>query len=70
MSAVATEMPSAHPPRRSTTPLCCAVAGDAPATGADGVAFIEAIGAKGKMIKARAINDYTIEMPVEDAGQE
>jgi hypothetical protein len=34
--------------------------------GVSGKAFIEAIGAKGKMIKARAINDYTIEMPVED----
>lgn len=34
--------------------------------GVSGKAFIEAIGAKGKVIKARAINDYTIEMPVED----
>jgi len=34
--------------------------------GVSGKAFIEAIGAKGKTIKARAINDYTIEIPVDD----
>ncbi len=34
--------------------------------GVSGKAFIEAVGATGKVIKARAINDYTIEMPVDD----
>jgi hypothetical protein len=34
--------------------------------GVSGKAFIEAIGAKGKVLKARAVNDYTIEIPVED----
>ena len=34
--------------------------------GVQGKAFIEAVGATGKTIKARAVNDYTIEMPVED----
>lgn len=34
--------------------------------GVSGKAFIEAVGATGKTLKARAINDYTIEIPVED----
>lgn len=34
--------------------------------GVDGAAFLKAIGATGKTIKARALNDYTVEIPVED----
>jgi hypothetical protein len=34
--------------------------------GVDGKAFIQAIGATGKTIKARALNDYAVEIPVED----
>jgi hypothetical protein len=34
--------------------------------GVSGKALIEAVGATGKTLKARAINDYTIEIPVED----
>ncbi len=34
--------------------------------GVSGKALMEAVGATGKTIKARAINDYTIEIPVED----
>ncbi|MGQ0676746.1 MAG: molybdopterin-dependent oxidoreductase [Rhodospirillales bacterium] len=34
--------------------------------GVSGKAFIEWIGATGTTIKARAVNDYTIEIPVED----
>lgn len=34
--------------------------------GVAGPAFIKAIGATGKTIKARALNDYAVEIPVED----
>ncbi len=34
--------------------------------GVDGAAFLKAIGATGKTIKARALNDYAVEIPVED----
>lgn len=34
--------------------------------GVTGPALLKAIGATGKTIKARALNDYTVEIPVED----